>query len=168
METSYMIVIIVVIIILLWLIIPSTKTKCLNKLNGFWVADDDFCQNSGVDLMTFFFGDYQNDNSDSNIRTYLCWILITNKSGQFNHITTIDVNIRGDHIKGDQYEFNAELQDAPSDDNGPIFPTTLKLIIVPGELLTIINPDDDNKIFEGTKNEDASRAIEFNIDNLDS
>jgi len=168
-----MIIIVVVIIILLWLIYPSVKSQCLNKLNGFWVADDDFCQNSGIDLMTIFFGDYDiKDKSiyskKSNSRTYLCWILIINQSGQFNHITIVDIDLNGKHIRSDQYEFELELHDAPTDSNGPIFPTSLKIQIVPGEFLTIINSDDDSKVFEGTKNEDASKAIEFNIENSES
>ena len=168
MDTLYIVIIVVFIIILLWLICPSTKSRCLSELNGFWVADDDFCQNAGIDLMTVFFGDYQSENPKKNCRTYLCWILIINSSGQFNHITTVDVNTSGQHIKGDQYEFDLEFQDVPMDKSTPIFPTNLKMQVVPGELLTLINPDDDSKVFEGTKNEQATKAIEFNIENSDS
>ena len=161
-----MIIIVVTIVIMLWLITPSTKSQCLNKLNGFWVADDEFCENSGIDLMTIFFGDYEGDEFQKNCRRYLVWVLIINTSGQFNHITTVDIDVNHvEHIKGDQYEFSVEFQDAPVDNaNRPVFPTNLKLQIVPGDLITLINPDDDSKVFEGTKNEDASKAIEFNID----
>lgn len=160
METYNIILIIVVVILLIWLITPSTKTSCLNKLNGFWVGDDEFCKNAGIELMTFFFGDYNSDEKKPNTRTYLCWILIVNDAGQFNHITTVDIDIDATNIKGSQYEFGIEFQDVPND----IFPTSLKIQIVPSELITLINPEDDSKVFEGTKNEDASKAIEFNID----
>lgn len=161
METFNIVIIVIVVLLLLWILLPSTKSKCLNKLNGFWVADDDFCQNSGVELMTIFFGDYNNTEPKKNCRTYLCWILIVNDAGQFNHITTVDIEIdSAQHVKDSQYEFNVEFQDVPDD----IFPTSLRIQIVPGELITLINIDDDSKVFEGTKNEDASKAIEFNIE----
>ena len=168
METLHIVLIVIAVLILIWLIAPSTRSKCLNQLNGFWVADDEFCQNAGIDLMTIFFGDYvdsdQNPKQDYE-RRYLIWVLIINDSGQFNHITTANIALDGQtHLKGDQYEFAIEFQDVPMD----IFPTSLKIQIVPGELITLINPEDDSKVFEGTKNENASKAIEFNIENSES
>lgn len=167
METLYVVLIIVIIILLLWVITPSTKSRCLNKLNGFWVADDDFCQNSGIDLMTIFFGDYVGcDELPKNVRRYLCWLLIINDAGQFNHITTVDIGLdKIIHIQDDQYQFDIEFKDLPEDQQ--LFPTSLQIQIVPGELITIVDPETDNKIFEGTKNENASNAIEFNVKQSD-
>lgn len=165
METLHIVLIVVAVLVLIWLIIPSTKSRCLSELNGFWVADDEFCQNAGIDLMTIFFGDYKGCEPNKNVRTYLVWVLIINASGQFNHITTADISLdEQTHIKGDQYEFAIDFQDVPLD----TFPTSLKIQIVPGEFITLINPDDDSKVFEGTKNENASKAIEFNIENSES
>ena len=88
----------------------------------------------------------------------LCWILILNSNGQYNHITVANFS-RPTHVKGDQYEFDLELKDVPDD----IFSTSLKIKIVPDELITIIDADSDAKVFEGTKNKQASDAIEFNV-----
>lgn len=162
METTYLVIIVVVIILLLWVLSPSAKIVCLNELNGFWMADDNFCQESGIDMMCMFFGEHQNDDIKPEGRLYLCWILIINKAGHFNHITTADVLPNGMHIKDDQYAFSIELQDAPNDGDAQLFPTNLRLLTVAGEILTIVD-DDENVIFEGTKNHEASKAIEFQI-----
>lgn len=154
METLNIIIIVIVVIILLWLIFRgSTKSRCLSQLNGMWMADEEFCNESGIDLMTFYFG----DRPDAEKEEKLCWLLILNSNGQYNHITTMTIG-KATHIKGNQYEFDVELQDVPDD----IFNTTLKLRIVPGELITLIDDTTDTKIFEGQKNKQASDAIEFN------
>jgi hypothetical protein len=117
------------------------------------MADDDFCTESGIEMMTVFFGD------NPVTKSKLCWIIIINKQGQYNHITSADIT-GGKHVKGDQYEFDIEIQDVPDD----IFPTSLKIKIVPGELVTLIDPDNDTKVFEGQKNKTASDLIEFSIE----
>ena len=152
METLYIVVIIVFLIVLFWLL-RNPKASCLSNLNGMWMADEEFCNESEIELMTVFFGNQPGSKSK------LCWILIINKQGQYNHITTADLS-GGDHIKGDQYEFDLTLKDVP--DN--IFSTDLKIKIVPGELITIVDSESDAKVFEGTKNKEASDAIEFNIE----
>lgn len=155
METLYIIYIVIAIIVLLWVIFgESTKTKCLSQLNGMWIADEEFCNESGIDLMSIYF----NNNSNKPSNEKLCWILILNSNGQYNHITSATFG-KSRHIKGDQYEFFLELEDVPDD----IFSTSLKIKIVPDQLITIVDADTDNKIFEGTKNKEASDAIEFNI-----
>jgi hypothetical protein len=155
METLYIIYIVIAILILLWVLFgESTKTKCLSQLNGMWIADEEFCNESGIDLMSIYFN--KNPNKPSSEK--LCWILILNNNGQYNHITTA-IFSKPRHIKGDQYEFLLELEDVPDD----IFSTSLKIKIVPNQLITIVDADTDNKIFEGTKNKEASDAIEFNI-----
>jgi len=121
-----------------------------------WTADEDFCEESGAELMCVYFG--PRPGAPSNEK--LCWILILNDNGQYNHITVSKFS-NSTHIKGDQYEFDMELDDVPDG----IFNTSLKIRIVPGELITLIDTETDAKIFEGTKNKQASDAIEFNIVN---
>lgn len=159
MELIYIALIIVIIIISLWFVFGSSKSRCLSELNGMWIADNEFCEESGIELMTIYFGDCPKtliDDEDQQGTNKLCWILIINDKGEYNHITV--ANIRGGkNIKDKQYEFDLNLRDSP--DN--IFATDLTISIVPGELITII--DSDTKIFEGLKNKEASDAIEFNI-----
>ena len=155
MEIINIVLVIVAIVIILWLVFgESTQSKCLSRLNGMWVADKEFCEESGVDLMCFYF----NNRPGSPKAEKLCWILILNSNGQYNHITSATFS-NPVHAKGDQYEFDMELKDVPDD----IFSTDLKIKIVPGELITIVDFDTDVKIFEGTKNKKASDAIEFNF-----
>lgn len=165
MDYIYTVVIIIVIIILFWIIFgASTKSRCLSELNGMWIADEEFCQESGVEMMVIYFGDcpdnLEKDSlSDKKNTNKLCWILIMNGNGDHNHITVASLG-NGKNIKGDQYSFNLEFQDTP--DN--LFSSSLEIQIVPGQLITIIDPDTDIKVFEGVKNKEASDAIEFNID----
>ena len=155
METIYIALIIVFVVILLWLTFSrSTKTRCLSELNGLWMADEEFCNESGIELMTIFFGDKPGEPAGNK----LCWILLLNDSGQYNHITVAKFS-EGKPLKGEQYEFDLELEDVADD----IFSTNLKIRIVPGELITVIDSETDAKIFEGMKNKNASDAINFDI-----
>lgn len=157
METLYIVIIVIALVVLLWYIFAnSTKSQCISELNGMWIADDEFCQESGIEAMVVYFGD-----GGAN-RSKLCWILIMNGKGDHNHITTAALS-DGKHIKGKQYKFKLELHDTP--DN--LFSTDLEIHIVPGQLITIIDPDTDVKIFEGVKNKEASDAIEFNVSESD-
>lgn len=162
METLYLIIIIIIVIILFWLIFgQSSRSRCLNQLNGLWMADDDFCKESGIDLMTIYFGDCPStvETEKKSGVNKLCWFLIINNKGESNHITVANLS-KCAHIKGEQYKFDIELQDVP--DN--LFSTNLSIKIVPGELITIIDPDTDIKVFEGTKNKEASDLIDFKLD----
>ena len=68
MDFLYLAIIIIALFIILWLIFgQSKKSKCLSQLNGMWIADEDFCQESGIELMTLYFGDYPKSKSK------LCW-----------------------------------------------------------------------------------------------
>ena len=159
MELIYIALIIVIIVIVIWVVfIGGTKSRCLSELNGMWIADSDFCEESGIELMTIYFGDCPQSLIDeqSGGTNKLCWILIINDKGEYNHITVANIK-GGTNIKDKQYEFELSLKDSP--DN--IFSTDLTINIVPGQLITII--DADTKIFEGLKNKEASEAIEFNI-----
>jgi hypothetical protein len=151
--------IIIAIVVVLWLLLGSTKSRCISKLNGMWMADEEFCNESGIELMTIYFGDCPAEIEEAGVNAKLCWILIINNKGDYNHITIANIS-EGKKIKSDQYEFKLDLKDSP--DN--MFSTNLIINIVPDELITIIDPDTDIKVFEGTKNKEASEAIEFSID----
>lgn len=160
MELIYIAIVIVIIVIVLWAVfVGSTKRRCISELNGMWIADSEFCEESGIELMTIYFGDCPQtlvEEEQSGGTNKLCWILIINDKGEYNHITVANIT-GGKNIKDKQYEFELNLKDSP--DN--IFATDLVIKIVPGELITIV--DSDTKIFEGQKNKEASDAIEFNI-----
>jgi hypothetical protein len=151
MNYIYVISIVIVIIIILFFLFY--KKHSLKDVNGLWMADEEFCQESGVELMTIYFGDYPDKRSEK-----LCWILILNGKGTYNHITTAELT-ECNKISKDQYEYQLELGDVP--DN--IFSTNLILKIAPGLLITIIEMESDKKIFEGSLNKEVSDLINFEI-----
>lgn len=163
MEIYHIILIIIVVIILLWLIFGrSTADRCVSELDGLWIADDEFCNESGIELMTFYFGKCPSEvECDTTGQNKLCWILIINDQGESSHITVANIK-GGKRIKGEQYEFHLDLQDTP--DN--LFSTSLQINIVPGQLITIIDPESDSKVFEGTKNKEASELIYFDLNTV--